>query len=87
MNLSNQRNEERDYYREQFNLHQTDLLKSWNSIKNIIGKEENRCSVKSIEFLTNNQYTSDCKTIANAFNKYFVIIFISYYLYTHRNNI
>ena len=72
MNLSKQRKAERDYYREQFNLHQTDLKKSWNIIKNIIGKEENRCSVKNIEFLINNQYTSDSKTIANAFNKYFI---------------
>ena len=40
--------------------------------KDIIGKEENICSVKNIEFLINNLYTSDSKTIANVFNKYFI---------------
>ena len=36
MNLSNQRKAERNYYREQFDLHKTDLKKSWNIIKSII---------------------------------------------------
>ena len=72
MNLSKQRKAERDYYREQFDLHQTDLKKSWNIIKNIIGKEDKRCSVRNIDFLINNQYISDSKVIANAFNMYFI---------------
>ena len=41
--------------------------------KNIIGKEDNRCSVRNIDFLINNQYiSSDSKVIANAFNMYFI---------------
>ena len=74
MNLSKQRKAERDYYREQFDLHQTDLkkCKSCNIIKNIIGKEDKRCSVRNIDFLINNQYISDSKVIANAFNMYFI---------------
>ena len=72
MNLSKQRKAERDYYREQFDLHQTDLKKSWNIIKNIIGKEDKRCPVRNIDFLINYQYISDSKVIANAFNMYFI---------------
>ena len=33
MNLSNQRKAERNYYKEQFDLHKTDLKRSWNIIK------------------------------------------------------
>ena len=72
MNLSNQRKAERNYYREQFDLHKTDLKKSWNIIKNIISKEDNRHSEKHTCFLINNQYISDSKIIANTFNNYFV---------------
>ena len=39
-NLSKQRKAERDYYREQFEIHQHDLKKSWRVIKNIIGKDD-----------------------------------------------
>ena len=39
---------------------------------NIIGKEDNRCSVRKIDFLINNQYISVSKVIANAFNVYFI---------------
>ena len=72
VNLSNQRKAERNYYREQFDLHKTDLKKSWNIIKNIISKEDNRHSEKHTCFLINNQYISDSKIIANTFNNYFV---------------
>ena len=48
------------------------LKRSWNIIKNIIGKEDNRCPAKDIVFLINNQYISDGKIIANTFNNYFV---------------
>ena len=72
MNLSNQRKAERNYYREQFDLHKTDLKRSWNIIKNIINKEDNRRSAKVLVFLINNQYISDGKIIANTFNNYFV---------------
>ena len=56
MNLSNQRKVERYYYKEQFDLHKSDLKRSWNIIRNIISKEDNRCSAKGIVFLINNQY-------------------------------
>ena len=68
MNLSNQRKAERNYYRGQFDLHKTYLKKSWNIIKNIISKEDNRHSEKHTCFLINNQYISDSKIIANTFN-------------------
>ena len=67
MNLSNQRKAERNYYKEQFDLHKTDLKRSWNITKNIISKEDNRCSAKDIVFLINNQYISDGKIIANTY--------------------
>ena len=60
------------YYREQFDLHKTDLKKSWNIIKSIISKEDNRHSEKHTCFLINNQYISDSKIIAYTFNNYFV---------------
>ena len=71
LNVSNQRKAERNYYKEQFDLHKTDLERSWNIIKNIIGKEDKRRSAKYIVFLINNQYISDGKIIANTFNNYF----------------
>ena len=70
MNFSKQRKAEIYYYREQIDLHQTDLVEYYK--KNIIGKEDNRCSVRNIDFLINNQYISDSKVIANAFNMYFI---------------
>ena len=72
MNLSNQRKAERNYCKEQFDLHKTDLKRSWNIIKNIISMEDNRCPAKDIVFLINNKYISDGKIIANTFNNYFV---------------
>ena len=35
-------------------------------------KRRQRCSVRNIDFLINNQYISDSKVIANAFNMYFI---------------
>ena len=43
-----------------------------NIIKNIIGKEDNRCSVRNKDFLIYYQYISDSKLIDNAFNMYFI---------------
>ena len=40
--------------------------------KHIIGKEDNRCSVRNIDPLINNQYISDSKVIANAFKIYLI---------------
>ena len=72
MNLPNQRNAERSYYREQFDLHHSDLKKSWNIIRNIIGKDDSRRLTKHIDFLINNQYISNSKVIADSFNNYFI---------------
>ena len=71
-NLSKQRKAERDYYREQFEMHKHDLKKSWKVIKNIIGKEDKSTSKKQTIFLINNQYTTEKQTIANSFNNYFI---------------
>ena len=71
-NLSKQRKAERDYYREQFEIHQHDLKKSWRVIKNIIGKDDKHISKKQTIFLINNQYTTHNQTIANSFNNYFI---------------
>ena len=70
-NLSNQRQAERKYYHEQFELNTNDLKKSWQIIKNIIGKEE-KSTIKYKEFLINNMYISDNETISNSFNNYFI---------------
>ena len=43
----------------QIDLHKTDRKRSWNIIKNIINKEDNRRSAKDIVFLINNKYISD----------------------------
>ena len=53
-------------------MHQTDLKKSWNVIKNIIGKVYHRRPIHHIDFLLNNQYIYDDGIIANAFNNYFI---------------
>ena len=53
-------------------MHKTDLKKSWNIIKNISSKEDNRHSGKHICFLINNRSTSDSIIIANTFNNYFI---------------
>ena len=71
-NLSNQRKAERKYYTEQFELNKQDLKKSWKIIKNMIGKEDNRCYMNQIDFLINGQYISNNNTIANSFNNYFI---------------
>ena len=72
MKLSNQRKAEINYYKEQFDLHKTYFRRSWNIIKKIINKEDNRYSAKDIVFFINRQYISDGKIIANTFNNYFV---------------
>ena len=71
-NLSKQRKAERDYYREQFEIHQHDLTKSWRVIKHIIGKQNKYTLKKQSIYLINNQYTTHTKTIANTFNNYFI---------------
>ena len=71
-NLSRQRKAEREYYRDQFEIHKNDLKKSWNIIKDIIGKENKHTSKKHTTFLINNHYITDTQTIANSYNDYFI---------------
>ena len=71
-NLSNQRKSERNYYKEQFELFESDLRKSWKVIKKIIRKEDSRKSNQQIDFAINNKLVSDSITIANSFNNYFI---------------
>ena len=73
-NLNNQRKAERSYYREQLELNNHDLKKSWKIIKKMIGKDDNKWTVKHIDFLIGNHYVSDNNTIANSFNNYFINI-------------
>ena len=49
-NLTRQRKAERDYYREQFEIHKNDLKKSWKIIKDIIGKEDKHSSKNILHF-------------------------------------
>ena len=55
------------YYREQLEIYEHDLRKSWKIIKHIIGKEESSQTPK-IEFNINNRVTSDSHPFANHFN-------------------
>ena len=50
MNLSKQRKAEIDYYREQFDLHQTDLKKSWKIIKKYYRKRRQPMFSKKYRF-------------------------------------
>ena len=43
-NLAKQRQAQRNYYKEQFQMNESDLRKSWQIIKQIIGKEDNSYS-------------------------------------------
>ena len=69
--ISLQRRSERKYYREQLEINEHDLRKSWKILKHIIGKEE-RSQTRKLEFNINNRVTSDSHSIANHFNNYFV---------------
>ena len=71
-NLAKQRQAQRNYYKEQFQLNKTDLKKSWQLIKHIIGIEEGSHSIQLKEFVINKMYITDPKIIANSFNDYFI---------------
>ena len=72
INLTKQRKAERDYYREQFEIHQHDLKKSWSNEKISLAKKTNIQLKTPTIFLINNQYTTDRQTISNTFNDYFI---------------
>ena len=73
-NLSNQRKTKRNYYKEQFELNENDIRKSWKVIKDVIGKHEHRLCNDHEDFYINSKLTIDKKQIANSFNNYFVNI-------------
>ena len=57
--ISLQRKAERNYYKEQLEINEHDLRKSWNVIKDIIGKEGKNKQNKSAEFIIDNKTSTD----------------------------
>ena len=53
-------------------MNESDLRKSWQIIKKIIGRDDNSYSTHRKEYLINNIYTSESKIIANSLNDYFI---------------
>lgn len=66
------RKAEREYYDNLFLQHKTNFKKSWSIIKGVINKKQTK--ELPCKFNINGLLTSDGKTIANAFNNYFVTI-------------
>ena len=58
-NLSNQRKNERNYYKEQFELNENDIRKSWKVIKDVIGKHEHRLYNDHDDYYFNSKITKD----------------------------
>ena len=73
-NLTKQRKAERDYYKQQFELYEDDLRKSWQVIKTIIGKENRMKVVEHIDFVIDDKLVADSDKIANCFNEYFTSV-------------
>ena len=65
------RNRENEYIEEQLEFNKTNLPKSWNIIKEIVGKGKPHDS-NTIQFNINDKETFDKHAITNAFNEYFV---------------
>ena len=70
--ISLQRKAERNYYKEQLEINEHDLRKSWNVIKGIIGKEGKNKQNKSAKFIIDNKTSTDSYEIANHFNNSFL---------------
>ena len=66
------KNEEKKYYQSLILANKNNLKKTWGIIKQVINKS--KCSKLSSEFLHNGSILNDKKSIANAFNAYFVNI-------------
>ena len=64
--------EEKNYYQSLILANKNNLKKTWGIIKQVINKS--KCSKLSSEFLHNGSILNDKKSIANAFNDYFVNI-------------
>ena len=71
-NLSNQRAAERNYYKNEYELHGNDMHGRWKVLKKVIGKEDNISSTSCNEFIINNKLVTDGHIISNSFNEYFV---------------
>ena len=64
--------EEKNYYQSLILANKNNVKKTWGIIKQVINKS--KCSKLSSEFLHNGSILNDKKSIANAFNAYFVNI-------------
>ena len=64
--------EEKNYYQSLILANKNNFKKTWGIIKQVINKS--KCSKLSSEFLHNGSILNDKKSIANAFNAYFVNI-------------
>ena len=64
--------EEKNYYQSLILANKNSLKKTWGIIKQVINKS--KCSKLSSEFSHNGSILNDKKSIANAFNDYFVNI-------------
>ena len=63
---------EKDYYNEQIEKNKSNMKKTWDIIKDVIGKK--RKSLKYSEFIVNGKSTNDPNIISNKFNEYFAQI-------------
>ena len=71
--ISDLRNAEISYYSNQLEVNKNDMGKSWKVLKSIIGKGNNNMKRK-MRFNINGTIVTDCQTIANGFNDFFVSI-------------
>ena len=65
---------ERNHYTNLLELHKSNMRKSWNIIKEIIGKAKKKHNKKKIQFRINGKDEDNEEAIANAFNTYFINI-------------
>ena len=63
---------EKDYFNEMIENNKSNMKKTWDIIKCVIGKKKQ--SLKYSEFIVNGQITNDRNVIANKFNEYFANI-------------
>ena len=67
------KNTEIQYHSNELELHKNDIAKTWKTMKNIIGKENNN-SNNSFSITINGKLTTDTDLIVNEFNNFFVDI-------------
>ena len=63
---------EKDYFNELIEKNKSNMKKTWDVIKSVIGKKKQ--SLKYSEFIVNGKITTDSNVIANKFNEYFANI-------------